>query len=100
MCVVYLWIPTVEAGHHLRFHTFKLLTHLPDGLLVHHRGVIRRVFWEQIAWKLLFKPLVLPDRCENDATTNKPRMVIYFLDKSTKLSSCLFWTSGRSGGIT
>ena len=73
MCAVYLGIPAVEAGHHLGFQTFKLVTHLPDGLLVHHRGVIRRVFWEQIAWKLPFKPLVLPDRRENDATTNKPQ---------------------------
>ncbi len=62
MCLGYLWISAVKAGHSLRLSAFKLLTHFPDGLLIQDCSIIRGVLGEQVAWQVLLKPLVFPDR--------------------------------------
>lgn len=69
MCLVYLWIPAEKAGHNLGLSAFKLLTHFPDGLLVQDCTIIRGVLREQVAWQVLLKPLVFPDRRENNHPT-------------------------------
>lgn len=67
---VYLWIPAVKAGHKLGLGALKLLTHFPDGLLVQDRSIVRGVLREQVAWQVLFKPLVFPDRGDNNPSYN------------------------------
>lgn len=66
---MYLWIPAVKAGHNLGLSAFKLLTHFPDSLLIHDCIIIRGVLGEQVAWQVLLKPLVFPDRGENNQLT-------------------------------
>lgn len=69
---MYLWISTVEAGHNLRVSTFELLTHFSHGLLIQDCGIIWRVFREQVAWQVLLKPFVFPDK-EQDCSNVQPQ---------------------------
>lgn len=62
MSLVYLWISAVKTGHNLGLSAFKLLTHFPDSLLIQDCSIVRGVLGEQVAWQVLLKPLVLPDR--------------------------------------
>lgn len=57
----YLWVPTEEAGYNFRLSAFKLFTHFSDSLFIQNGGVVRRVFWEQVTWQILFKPLMFPE---------------------------------------
>ena len=54
-----LGVAAVQAAHHLRLGALELLAHLAHRLLVHHRGVVRRVLGKQVAWQVLLEPLVL-----------------------------------------
>lgn len=54
-----LRVSTVEAAQYFGFSAFKLLAHLPHGFLIYHCGVVRGVLREEVARKVLFKPLIL-----------------------------------------
>ncbi len=54
-----LRVSAVETAQYFGFSALKLLTHLTHCLLVHHGGVIRGVLGEEVARKVLLKPLIL-----------------------------------------
>lgn len=89
---VYLWIPAVKAGHNLGLSAFKLVTHFPHGLLIQDCSIVRGVLREQVAWQVLLKPLVFPDREEKFQSTTvklfftmKPNLLVITVVKHRRL---------------
>lgn len=91
---VYLWIPAVKAGHNLGLSAFKLFAHFPHGLLIQDCSIVRGVLREQVARQVLLKPLVFPDRGENNQSTQttvklsftiKPKLLVVTVVKHSIL---------------